>query len=68
MPEGKRGLLDGDYAPFGFMIDGYDIFSSLDPDDVIDATFVDGFGQLNLVKIRESSFKEAAQGSEVERS
>jgi peptidylprolyl isomerase len=68
MPEGKNALLDGDYAPFGFMIDGYDIFSSLDPDDVIDATFVDGFGQLNLVKIRESSFKEAAQGSEVETS
>jgi peptidylprolyl isomerase len=64
LPEGRNSLLDGAYAPFGYIINGFDLFQELEPDDVIDATFVDEFGQLNLMKIRESSFKEAAQGSE----
>lgn len=60
----KRNLLDGLYAPFGYIIEGIDIFNSLQPDDVIHSTTVDEFGQLNLIKIRSSSFKEVAQGTE----
>jgi peptidylprolyl isomerase len=65
LPEDKRRILDGDYAPFGFIIRGYDLFLSLKPGDIIDSTVVDSFGRLNLVKIRESNFQQAAQGLEV---
>ena len=60
----KRSLLDGQYAPFGYIIEGFDIFDSLEPGDIIESTSVDGFGQLNLVKIRSSTFKEVAKGTE----
>jgi peptidylprolyl isomerase len=60
----KRRLLDGQYAPFGFVIDGLDVFQSLQPEDVIDAASVDDFGRLNLVQIRSSSFTEVVQGTE----
>ena len=66
LPANKRKLLDSEYAPFGFIVGGYDLFESLEPGDIIDATFVDPFGKLNLIKIRQSSFQDAAQGSEVE--
>lgn len=62
--EGKRTLLDGEYAPFGFIIDGFDLFQHLQPNDVIDSTSVDEWGELNLVKLRRSSFSEVVQGSE----
>jgi peptidylprolyl isomerase len=65
LPEGtSKSLLDGEYAPFGFIITGYEVFCELKPDDVIDVVFVDDFGKQNLIKIRQSSFKEAAKGSE----
>lgn len=64
LPDSKRHLLDGEYAPFGYIIDGYDLFLSLLPGDIIDATYVDEFGQLNLVKLRQSSFSEVVQSSE----
>lgn len=60
----KRSLLDGQYAPFGYIIRGFDVFDSLRPGDVIDSTSVDEFGELNLVKIRSSTFKEVSQGTE----
>jgi peptidylprolyl isomerase len=60
----KRSLLDGQYAPFGYIIGGLDVFDSLRPGDVIDSTSVDEFGELNLVTIRSSTFKEVAQGTE----
>lgn len=62
--EGKRSLLDGEYAPFGYIIEGYDLFQRLQPNDVIDATSVDEWGELNLVKLRRSSFSEVVQSSE----
>jgi cyclophilin family peptidyl-prolyl cis-trans isomerase len=62
--ENKRRLLDGEFAPFGYIIDGFDVFQSLKPDDVIDSTVVDELGQLNLVKLRQSRFSEVVQGSE----
>jgi hypothetical protein len=64
LPEDKRKLLDGEYAPFGYIVDGYDLFLSLLPGDIIESTFVDELGQLNLVKLRQSSFSEVVQGSE----
>jgi peptidylprolyl isomerase len=68
MVEEKRAFLDGEYAPFGYIIEGYDLFQELQPNDVIDTTYVDEWGQLNLVKIRRSSFSEVVQGSEKEES
>ena len=65
LPDGvSKRILDGEYAPFGFIIVGYEIFEKLKPEDIIDAVFVDDFGKNNLVKIRQSSFKEAAKGTE----
>jgi len=62
--DGKAALLDGEYAPFAWIIEGYDIFQKLQPNDVVDATTVDEFGQLNLVKLRRSSFSEVVQGAD----
>lgn len=66
MLEERRGLLDSEYAPFGYIIDGYDIFQQLEAGDIIDETAVDEWGQLNLVKLRRSSFSEVVQGTEEE--
>ena len=64
LPDNKRQLLDGEYAPFGYIVDGYELFQSLLPGDIIEQCNVDELGQLNLVKLRESSFSEVVQGSE----
>lgn len=64
LPEEKRKLLNGEYACFGFIVEGYDLFLKLEAGDVIDSTYVDELGQLNLVKLRESSFSEVVQGSD----
>ena len=61
--DGKRSLLDGEFAPFGYIVQGYDLFQSLQPNDVIDHTVVDEWGQMNLVKLRRSSFSEVVEGS-----
>lgn len=66
MADERRGLLDGEYAPFGYIVDGYALFQNLEAGDVIDATCVDEWGQLNLAKLRRSSFSEVVQGSEAE--
>jgi len=63
MLEEKRGLLDGEYAPFGYIISGRDVFEKLQPNDVIEATKVSEFGIQNLIKLRRSSFQEVVQGS-----
>ena len=42
----------------------YEILGMDESGDEIASTTVDSFGQLNLVKIRSSSFKEVAQGTE----
>ena len=59
----KRKLLDGQYAPFGYIVDGYALFNNLKAGDVIDQTYVDEWGTLNLVKLRRSSFSEVVQSS-----
>jgi peptidylprolyl isomerase len=62
----QRRLLDGEYAPFGYIVEGYELFQRLEPNDVIDHTNVDEWGELNLVKLRKSSFSEVVQGSEAD--
>jgi peptidylprolyl isomerase len=64
----KRVLLDGEYAPFGYIIGGYDLFQKLEANDLIDGTFVDEWGILNLVKVRPTTFSEFAQGKANEES
>lgn len=64
LPDGKRKLLDNQYAPFGFITNGMSILQSLQADDVIDATFVDDFGKLNLIQVRSSTFSDVVQGTE----
>jgi peptidylprolyl isomerase len=61
--EGRARLFDGEYAPFGFIVDGYDLHNALKTGDVIDQTVVDQWGLLNLVKIRRSSFSEVVQST-----
>jgi len=53
-----QALLDGQYAPFGYIIDGYDIFQSLKASDVIESTMVEEWGQGNLVKVKGNSFSD----------
>jgi cyclophilin family peptidyl-prolyl cis-trans isomerase len=60
----KPTLFDGEYAPFGYIIEGMDVFDKLQANDVIDQTTVSEWGILNLVKLRQSSFSEVVQGSE----
>ena len=50
-------MLDGQYAPFGYIVRGSDVYNSLRPGDVIKATYVSDLGQLNLVKIRKNPFE-----------
>jgi len=59
-------ILDGQYAPLGYIVDGYDLYQSLKPGDVIDATDVNEWGQLNLVRIRGTSFTDVIQGNSEE--
>eukprot|EP00956_Cyclotella_meneghiniana_P005867 scaffold7697_cov76-Cyclotella_meneghiniana.AAC.2 len=60
----KTKLLDGQYAPFGYIVGGADVYNSLRPGDVIKATYVSELGQLNLVKIRKNAF-ESSEGEEI---
>ncbi len=52
-------LLNGQYAPFGYVVEGLDIMKNLEGNDVIAATYVNEWGQLNLNKIRGTSFADA---------
>lgn len=60
--EDKRKLLDGEYAPFGYITDGYELFNVLKAGDIIDQTYVDEWGVLNLV-VKKSSFSEVVKQS-----
>ena len=63
MMDEKRTLLDGEYAPFGYIIEGMDVFEKLRAGDVIADSRVSEFGFNTLVKLRRSSFSEVVQGS-----
>lgn len=53
----RTKLLDGQYAPFGYIMSGSDVYQSLRPGDVIRATYVSPVGLLNLIKIRKNAFE-----------
>mmetsp|Transcript_31983 Transcript_31983/g.95781 ORF Transcript_31983/g.95781 Transcript_31983/m.95781 type:complete len:183 (-) Transcript_31983:162-710(-) len=59
----KTKLLDKQYAPFGYVVEGYDLLETLRPGDVISATDVGEWDRLNLVKVRSTSFGEIIGGS-----
>lgn len=62
----RTKLLDGKYAPFGYVLDGLDIMKSLKGGDVISSTYVDEEGYLNFKKIRGSSFANAMSNDDDE--
>lgn len=63
----KADMLNGQYAPFGYIVDGFDLYQSLKAGDVIDATTVSEWGLMNLVKIRGTRFTDVMQsGTEEE--
>jgi len=64
-PEYSR-LMNGRYAPFGYIIDGYDILQTLRPGDVISNNSVDDFGVYNLKKIKGSSLTDLMGGGDEE--
>ena len=67
MPAEERRLLNGQYAAFGYIIEGNDIFHSLMAGDSIAETTVEEFGQRHLVKIRGTSYSDVMQkGSVIE--
>jgi cyclophilin family peptidyl-prolyl cis-trans isomerase len=61
----RTKLLDGQYAPFGYIVKGSDVYNSLRPGDVIKATYVSELGQLNLVKIRKNAFEGGEEEEDV---
>jgi peptidylprolyl isomerase len=60
----KRQLVNNQYAPFGYIVDGYDIYQSLEAGDIIEDTILSSFGQENLVKLRGAIFSDVMQGDE----
>ena len=62
----RTSLLDGQYAPFGYIVGGSDVFNSLRPGDVIGATYVSELGQQNLVKIRKNAFEGDGEDSSLQ--
>ena len=59
----KTRLIDGQYAPFGYVTEGYDLLATLKPGDVIGSTDVSEFGYLNLIRVRGSTFGDIIQSS-----
>lgn len=55
----RSSLLNGQYAPFGYVLEGFDLMKNLQAGDLISATYVDEWGQMNLKKIRGTSFADA---------
>lgn len=56
----------GQYAPFGYVVEGLDIMRNLQAGDMIKETYVDEWGKLNLKKIRGTSFADAISQNEDE--
>jgi peptidylprolyl isomerase len=52
----KVMLMNGIYAPFGYVIEGQQIMEELKSGDIITSTYVEPYGQMTLKKIRGISF------------
>ena len=55
-------MLDGQYAPFGYIVEGYDLLQTLQPGDLIKSTTVSDYGLLNLVKIKGGNIQDLMGG------
>mmetsp|Transcript_19205 Transcript_19205/g.28418 ORF Transcript_19205/g.28418 Transcript_19205/m.28418 type:complete len:501 (-) Transcript_19205:3883-5385(-) len=64
MPSDKRRFANKQYAPFGYVTNGYDVIQSLKAGDVISEVSISQFGTQNLVKIRGTSFSDVVQRDE----
>jgi len=58
--------INGQYAPFGYIIEGWDLMQNLDSSVEIESTFVDDWGRQNLVKIKQSSFSDVMNSTSTE--
>ena len=58
--------INGQYAPFGYIIEGWDLMQNLDSSVEIESTFVDDWGRQNLVKIKQSSFSDVMNSTSSE--
>jgi cyclophilin family peptidyl-prolyl cis-trans isomerase len=56
--------INGQYAPFGYVIEGWDLMQSLDPSIEISSTYVGEWGRQNLKKIKQSSFSDVINSSD----
>lgn len=61
---GEVKLMNGMYAPFGYVIAGLNIMEQLKPGDIITSTFVNEWGLLNLKRIRGNPFADAMNKDE----
>lgn len=57
-------LFTGNYAPFGYVVEGYDLVGELRPGDVIGSTQVSGLGLRHLVKVKGSNLSNLMGGSD----
>ncbi|GMI32878.1 hypothetical protein TrRE_jg13335, partial [Triparma retinervis] len=57
--------MDGNYAPFGFIVEGFDLANSLLPGDVITSTTIDEWGLAGLEK-KEVEFSEFSLPTQIE--
>lgn len=64
MMPGRTTLLNGQYAPFGYVLEGLDLMKDLQAGDIIAATYVDESGMMNLKKIRGTTFADAMNSEE----
>ena len=60
----KTKLMNGRYAPFGYIVDGFDVLQNLRPGDIIAANYVDEFGLNNLKRIRGSTLADLISGDD----
>lgn len=56
--------INGQYAPFGYVIEGWDLMQTLDPSVEISSTYVGEWGRQNLKKIKQSSFSDVINSSD----
>lgn len=64
MDKETNDLLDGKYAPFGFVVEGYDLIQKLQAGDTIKSTYVSEWGISNLVKIKGTNLQDLMRSDE----
>ena len=59
-------LMDGTYAPFGYIVDGFDVAEEIKPGDIISTATVDDWGMQNLVQGKSPTFESFSLKEELE--